>query len=154
MSLAAVRRWFLGDRFSRFDTIPACDGQTDGRSCYNSIAPRVAVLHWRAMQRMSWKKGIKRSCCVLDSLSKSQQVCLPSASYVGWQRDTARICCWPPCCCAPSPAAAIDRYLLPAGPAAANPPHAAAAVDRWDRQTDSVPLHTPCRILCEQCRNC
>jgi len=30
----------------------------------------------------------------------------------------------------------INRYLLPAGPAAANPPHAAAAVDRWDRQTD------------------
>jgi len=32
---------------------------------------------------------------------------------------------------------AIDRYLLPAGHSAANPPHAAAAsVDRWDRQTD------------------
>jgi len=33
-------------------------------------------------------------------------------------------------------AAAVGRYLLPAGPTAANPPHAAAAVDRWDRQTD------------------
>ena len=32
--------------------------------------------------------------------------------------------------------AEIDRYLLPAGPTAANPPHAAAAVDRWDRQTN------------------
>jgi len=32
--------------------------------------------------------------------------------------------------------AAIDRYLLPAGPTAANPPHAASAVDRWHRQTD------------------
>jgi len=31
--------------------------------------------------------------------------------------------------------AAIDRYLLPAGPTAANPPHAAAAGE-WDRQTD------------------
>jgi len=30
----------------------------------------------------------------------------------------------------------IDGYLLPARPTAANPPHAAAAVDRWDRQTD------------------
>jgi len=34
-------------------------------------------------------------------------------------------------------AAAVDRYLLPAGPTAANPPYAAAAVDRWDRQTDT-----------------
>jgi len=34
-------------------------------------------------------------------------------------------------------APAIDRYLLSEGRSAANPPHAeAAAVDRWDRQTD------------------
>ena len=33
--------------------------------------------------------------------------------------------------------AAVDRYLLPAGPTAANPPHAAAAGER-DRQ---VPCH-------------
>ena len=33
-------------------------------------------------------------------------------------------------------AAAIDRYLPPAEPTAANPPHAAAAVNSWDRQTD------------------
>jgi len=32
--------------------------------------------------------------------------------------------------------AAIDRYRMPAGPTAANPPHAAAAVDICDRQTD------------------
>jgi len=38
-------------------------------------------------------------------------------------------------CCAPSPAAAIDRHRLPAGPTAANPPHAAVA-GKWDRQTD------------------
>ena len=31
-------------------------------------------------------------------------------------------------------APAIDRYLLPAGPSAANPPLAAAAVCLWDRQ--------------------
>jgi len=32
--------------------------------------------------------------------------------------------------------AAINQYLLPSGPTAANLPHAAAAVDNWDRQTD------------------
>ena len=29
-----------------------------------------------------------------------------------------------------------DRYLLPAGPTAANPPQRHAAVDKWARQTD------------------
>jgi len=37
--------------------------------------------------------------------------------------------------------AAFDQYFLPT---AANPPHADAAVDRWDRRTDTVPLHTSC----------
>ena len=32
--------------------------------------------------------------------------------------------------------AAIDQYILPARRSAANPPHAAAAVDRRNRQTD------------------
>jgi len=34
------------------------------------------------------------------------------------------------------PPSNIDRYLLPAGRSAANPPHAEAAVERRDRQTD------------------
>ena len=38
-----------------------------------------------------------------------------------------RRCCW-------APAPAIDRYLLPTGHSAANPLHAAAAVDRRDGQ--------------------
>jgi len=46
-------------------------------------------------------------------------------------------------------AAAIDRYLLQTH--AANPPTAAAAVDRWDRQTDgrtdTRPLYDVYRIL-------
>ena len=64
--------------------------------------------------------------CILTSLR--------SASYVGWQRGTARICgrCWPPA----AGLAAVDRCLLSAGRSAANQPAAAAAVDRWDRQTD------------------
>jgi len=44
-------------------------------------------------------------------------------------------------------AAAIDRYVLPAGPTVANPPQAAVA-DEWDRQTDirtdTVPFRRPC----------
>jgi len=39
------------------------------------------------------------------------------------------------------------RFLLLAPSArhsAANPPHAAAAVDRWDRQTDARPFRRPC----------
>jgi len=45
------------------------------------------------------------------------------------------------CCCVDR--ASIDRYLLPAGPTAANPPHAAAAGE-WDKRTDSVPFYRPC----------
>jgi len=45
----------------------------------------------------------------------------------------------------------LGAVLLPAEPTAANPPHAAVAVDSWDRQTDrqtdTVPLRKPCRIL-------
>jgi len=66
---------------------------------------------------------------------------LCSASSFGCLNDTARICCW-----ALSPA--NDRYLLSAGRSAANPQHAAAAVDRWNRQTDGrtdvLAFHTPC----------
>ena len=47
-----------------------------------------------------------------------------------------------PCCCGAG-RAAYDRYLLPAGPTAANPSHAAAAGE-WDRRTDTVPFHRPC----------
>jgi len=43
------------------------------------------------------------------------------------------------CCRAPAPA--IDRYLWLIGCSAANLPHAAAAVDRWDRQMDMWTLH-------------
>jgi len=50
---------------------------------------------------------------------------------------------------------AID-ISCPLGPTATNSPNSAAVVDRWyrqtDRQTDTVPLHRPCRVLCDQCR--
>jgi len=36
---------------------------------------------------------------------------------------------------APAAQQSIDRYRLPAGPTAANPPHVAVARE-WDRQTD------------------
>jgi len=53
-------------------------------------------------------------------------------------------------------AAAVDRYLLSAGPTAANPPQRHAVVDRRDRETDrrtdTVPSHRYCLILCEQCQ--
>ena len=72
-----------------------------------------------------------------------------SASYVSCQRATARICC---CCAAaaaghPTPGSNRLVYLA-RGCSAANPPHAAAAVERWDRQTgrltDTGPLYRPC----------
>jgi len=55
-----------------------------------------------------------------------------------------------PCC------AEIDCYCLPVWPTAANPPHVAAAIDRWIRQMDGqhsyCPLHRTCHTLREQCQ--
>jgi len=55
-------------------------------------------------------------------------------------------------CCAARPAhAAVSRYLPPARRSAANPPHAATAVEWWDRhtdgRTDNRPCHRPCPAL-------
>ena len=77
-----------------------------------------------------------------------------SASGVSRQRGTARIRCRGPVllrrrCCTGLRRAAVDRYLLPAGRSAANPPHAAAAIDRWDRHTtDGHRTHRPCSAYC------
>ena len=62
---------------------------------------------------------------------------LCSASYVSWQRDTARNCCWAPAVqqsidisCSPGPQQQTRRTLLQ------------RSIDRADRRTDTVPLHT------------
>jgi len=62
------------------------------------------------------------------------------ASFLGSQHDAARICCW-----AQASTEYVDRQLhaLRQHPAA-NQPHAAAAVDRRDRQTDGL---TPDRYI-------
>ena len=65
-----------------------------------------------------------------NSVQNAQNKSVCSASYVSWQRDTARSCCW-----APAVQQSID-ISCPVGLTAANPPHAATAVDRWPRQTD------------------
>jgi len=68
---------------------------------------------------------------------------LCSASYVSWQRGTARICTAARRAAGHSATAAVDRHLPPAGPAAANPQQH-AAVYRWDRHTDG---RTPYRYI-------
>ena len=56
-----------------------------------------------------------------------------TASFLGCQHGTARICWW-------APAPAVGRHLLPAVRSVANPPHVSAAVDRRDRQTSNMIL--------------
>jgi len=64
-----------------------------------------------------------------DSLFAAERRSLQEISTVSWYAAPAH--------------AAINRYLLPTGRLAANHPHGAAAVDRWDRRrTDTQPLHT------------
>jgi len=70
----------------------------------------------------------------------AKQTILCLASSIGCQRDAARICCWAPVPGARRPQLFID---ISCRALAANPPHVAAAVDRWDRLTDARHLHRP-----------
>ena len=97
-----------------------------------------------------WPDAVFDDCGVrwdsLDSKLFFSTTSLCSASYIGCQCNTARICCEPAApllhaegtCswyAAPAPAS-VDRCLMPEGRSAANPSATDAAVDRWDRQTD------------------
>ena len=60
------------------------------------------------------------------------------------------MCCWAPCCspglrhcCCRAPGT-VDQYFLRIRCSAANPPHAAAAFDWWERLTDG---RTPDRFI-------
>jgi len=79
----------------------------------------------------------RRDRVLLERLSIDAQQGQTSACCGGRKRDTGRICCCGSVlrrrAAGRPPPAAVDRYLLPAGRPAANPPHAAAAIDRWDR---------------------
>ena len=57
----------------------------------------------------------------------AENVALPA--FAATRRNAALCCCG-------AGRAAIDRYLLPAGPTAANP--------QTDRRTDTVLFHRPC----------
>jgi len=76
-------------------------------------------------------------------MAKQVRVQLPtSAVNVALPAFAVACCAAAPCCCGAS-CAAIDGDLLHAGPKAANPLHTAAA-GKWDRRTDTIPLHSPC----------
>jgi len=69
-----------------------------------------------------------------------QSLC--SASHGGCKRDTARNCCQAPYCCEPC-------CWGWGGALSSKPPQAAAAVDRWDRQTDrQTDGRIPTQALC------
>ena len=76
-----------------------------------------------------------------------QQLSVPTspASYVGCKRDTARVCCWAPCC---DPCyGAVDRFDIsrPPGPQQQTRPRLGRGA-RMDRQTDSVQYATWVRV--------
>ena len=67
-------------------------------------------------------------------------------SLFSFLRQLTKWHCSPYCCIDRAVAgAAIDRYLLPARPTAANLPHAAAAVHRWNIQTGRMETYVPLR---------
>ena len=94
---------------------------------------------------------------------KLARVCVQPRQLI-CQHDTARICCWVPCCgpglrrrCCWAPGVRRCRSIFCS---AANLPNAAAAfewwtdwlMDRWtDGRTDTRPFHRPCSA-CAQCQ--
>ena len=81
------------------DALPESDSSSS-RNCHSWICPLPA-------------SNISSNCVQL--LASAVNVALPA--FAAARRAAA------PCCCCVD-RAAIDRYLLPAGPTAANPPHA------------------------------
>ena len=89
------------------------------------------------------KRAVKRYVCYCkkqERIKTTKRVQNKSASMPRLAFAAAAPCCW------------VPSISQPAEPTAANPTHAAAAIDSWDRQTDrrtdTVPLHRPSRILC------
>ena len=97
---------------------------------------------WQVSAATCW---VSKSLCSASSTRLSTWHCphlLESAVL-------RRHCCW-----SPAPVS-VDRYVLPAMHSAANPPHAAAAVEcrttgQTDGRTDARPLRRPCS--CGQCQ--
>jgi len=109
----------------------------------------VILVRWSVRQSVGhYPRTVYSSRAVL-AFADQLETSLYSAGYGGCKRDTVRISCCGAVAAAGRPApATVDRHLPHAGRPAANPPHATAAVSRWDRQTDgrtyTRPLHRPC----------
>jgi len=105
------------------------------------------VLHCTTLRKAFFLHHSTMGTCKIPYVRTLQKASLCSASCVGFQRYTMLpVVMRRHCCCTP---ATIDQYLLPTGRSAANPPHVAATVDRWDRQmggrTDGqTDRHRPC----------
>ena len=82
------------------------------------------------------------------------------------KHDIARICCWPPCCCGYGSKGdraccrrAVQQSIdvaCPLGPQQQTCWTLLQQSNRKDRwtgsQTDTIPLHIPCRTLCDHCQ--
>ena len=82
------------------------------------------------------KIDINPSLCSASSTRLSAWHCLHLLLSTVLQPGLQRCCCRAP--------GAVDQYLLRVRHSAANPPHAAAAFDWWDRRTDTRPFYRPC----------
>jgi len=94
---------------------------------------RWAVVHI-AGSKFVCEYNAERAMQIEARLMKRYVTSLCRASYVSCKRGISLRRAAAPCCC-DAGGAAIDRYLPPVGPTAANPSHVAAA-GVWVRQTD------------------
>ena len=125
--------------------IYCCEASCLASRCRPTNSPECC-----ARLRCPEKKTSDHTRTVAGTRSSWQTVRQASpASYVSWQRDTARICCRTPCCCAPCCCGA--RLPLRSIDISTHLAHSSKpAADGTDRRADTIPIHRPFRILCDQ----
>ena len=106
-----------------------------------------------------WAFGCQKPLSVTlcyDDWSNNNLWWAPSSSAVNLTLIAFAAECWHLQHDAHSASAGIDQYLLPAWCSAANLPAtvAVAAVDRWDRQMYTRPLHRPCSTYYAGSQHC
>jgi len=111
--------------------------------CWWTILPRISIIktEWRTIHETSTVMLHCNSVVTSQTQTFSALTCSFIRQLSMWHCSHLLLNAVLPRRWAP---AVVDRYLLPARRSAANPLHAAAAVERWDRQTDSRPFRRPC----------
>jgi len=90
-------RWFLKTLYpylTACKVLKSCHKVHDFYKYWHIPSPLTCASTWRRV-RCVW---LETACTCKWASTSIKTTSLCSASYVGCQRGTARVCCWAPCC--------------------------------------------------------